>query len=332
MYGRESWTVKKAQHWRIDAFELWCWRRLLRVPWTARRSNQEISPECSLKGLMLKLKLQYSGHVMWRGDSFEKTLMLGKVEGRRRRGRQRMRWLDGITDSGHGFGWTPAVGDGQGGLTRCGSWGCKESDTTERLNYTELTCWNWAVNFATLTSFSCSSCYHQLNWQPQKQSSWTVSSEGRLQASLSSSHGTKTLPQMLCTGTWAVRSDSPAVSPHFLRGQPWVTGRYGPANHASRPSKSSRKATHGHWVLITDGEWMPTATATSCRAKWLTGGAEYLGPLGSQNCAIHWKVKRGFPHSNWLNENSVPLVCLPCLVGGGWNVNPQGGSSPPLLG
>ena len=101
MCGCESWTVKKAERWRIDAFELWCWRRLLRVPWTARRSNQsilkEINPEYSLEGLMLKL--QYFGHLMWRTDSFEKTLMLGKIEGRRRRGWQRMRWLDGITDS-----------------------------------------------------------------------------------------------------------------------------------------------------------------------------------------------------------------------------------------
>ena len=103
MYECESWTIKKAEHWRIDAFELWCWRRLLRVPWTARRSNQsilkEISSGCSLEGLMLKLKLQYFGHLMWRVDSFERTLMLGKIEGRRRRGWQRMRWLDGITDS-----------------------------------------------------------------------------------------------------------------------------------------------------------------------------------------------------------------------------------------
>ena len=103
MYGCESWIVKKAERQKIDAFELWCWRRLLRVPWTARRSNQsilkEVSPECSLIGLMLKLKVQYFGHLMRRTDSFEKTLMLGKIEGRRRRGRQRMRWLDGITDS-----------------------------------------------------------------------------------------------------------------------------------------------------------------------------------------------------------------------------------------
>ena len=103
MYGCESWTINKAEHRRIDAFELWCWRRLLRVPWTARRSNQsilkEISLGCSLEGLMLKLKLQSFGHLMRRADSFEKTLMLGKIEGRRRRGRQRMRWLDGITDS-----------------------------------------------------------------------------------------------------------------------------------------------------------------------------------------------------------------------------------------
>jgi len=102
MYGCESWTIKKAEHQRIDAFELWCWRRLLRVPWTARRSNQstlmEVSPGCSLEGMMLKLKLQYFGYLMRRVDSLEKTLMLGGIGGRRRRGRQRMRWLDGITD------------------------------------------------------------------------------------------------------------------------------------------------------------------------------------------------------------------------------------------
>ena len=103
MHGCESWTIKKAKRRRIDTFELWCWRRLLRVPWTARRSNQsilkEISPGCSLEGLMLKLKLQYFGHLMWRADSLEKTLIVGKIEGRRRRGQQRMRWLDGITNS-----------------------------------------------------------------------------------------------------------------------------------------------------------------------------------------------------------------------------------------
>ena len=103
IYGCESWSIKKAERWRIDAFELWCWRRLLRVPWTARRSNQSIlkgtSPGCSLEGLMLKLKLQYFGHLMRGVDSLEKTLLLGGIGGRRRRGRQRMRWLDGITDS-----------------------------------------------------------------------------------------------------------------------------------------------------------------------------------------------------------------------------------------
>ena len=102
-YGCESWTIKKAERRRIDAFDLWCWRRLLRVPWTARRFNQsilkEISPGCSLEGLMLRLKFQYFGHLMWRVDSLQKTLMLGGIRGRRRRGRQRMRWLDGITDS-----------------------------------------------------------------------------------------------------------------------------------------------------------------------------------------------------------------------------------------
>ena len=108
MYGCESWTIKKAEGRRIDAFELWCWRRLLRVPWTVRRSNQsflrEISPGCSLEGLRLKLKHQYFGHLMRRADSFEKTLMLGKIEGRRRRGRQRMRWLDGTDSMDMGLG------------------------------------------------------------------------------------------------------------------------------------------------------------------------------------------------------------------------------------
>ena len=141
MYGCESWTVKKAEHQRIDAFELWCWRRLLRVLWTARRSNQsilrKISPGCSLEGLMLKLKLQYFGHLMWRTDSLEKTLMLGNIEGRRRRGQQRLRWLDGITNS---IGMSLSklgVGDGQGGLVCCSPWGHKKSDTTEPLNWTD---------------------------------------------------------------------------------------------------------------------------------------------------------------------------------------------------
>ena len=132
MYGCESWTVKKVQCRRMDAFELWCWRRLLRVPWTASRSNQSIlkeaSPGCSLEGLMLNLKLQYFGYLMRRTDSLEKTLMLGKIEDRRRKGRtedEMVGWHHQL--NGHGFGWTLGIGDGQGGLACCSSWDHKET-------------------------------------------------------------------------------------------------------------------------------------------------------------------------------------------------------------
>ena len=145
MYGCESWTVKKAERWRIDGFELCCWRRLLRGPWIARRSNQSIlkviSPGISLEGMMLKLTLQYFGHLMWRVDSLEKTLMLGGIGGQEEKGTTEdemagwHHWLDGRESE-----WTLGVGDGQGGLACCDSWGHKESDTTERLNWTEL---NW---------------------------------------------------------------------------------------------------------------------------------------------------------------------------------------------
>ena len=162
MYGRESWTVKKAERQRIDAFEVWCWRRLLRVPWTARRSNQsilkEISPGRSLEGLMLKLKLQYLGHLMWRVDSLEKTLMLGGIGGRRRRGWQRKRWLDGITDSMDvSLSELWGVDDGKGGLVCCNSWVAKSqkwlSNWTE-LNWTEGAIFLFFTNSITLMNLS----------------------------------------------------------------------------------------------------------------------------------------------------------------------------------
>ena len=146
MYGRESWTIKKAEHWGIDAFELWCWRRLLRVLWTARRFNQsilkKISPEYSWEGLMLKLKLQHFGHLMLKTVSFKNILMLGKIKGRRQRGQQRMRWLDGITGITDSMDMSLSklgIGDGQGVLECCSPWGRKESKQLR--DWTELNQW-----------------------------------------------------------------------------------------------------------------------------------------------------------------------------------------------
>ena len=146
MYGCASWTIKKAECRRIDAFELWCWRRLLRVPWTARRSNQsilkEISPECSLERLMLKLKLQYFGHLMWRADSFEKTMMLGKIEGRRRRGWQRRTWLDSITNS-----MDMSLNRVQGMV--------KDRDASRAAVHGVTKSWKWLSDWTTTTEIQC---------------------------------------------------------------------------------------------------------------------------------------------------------------------------------
>ena len=157
MYGCESWTIKKVECWKIDAFEMWCWRRLLRVPWATRRSNQsilkEISLEYSLEGLMLKLELQSFGHLMWRTDSLEKTLMLGKIEEEKVTAEDEMvgwhHWLDE-----NGFGYTPGVGDRQGGLACCSPWGHTELDRTEWLTWTEL---NWGLGLISI-AFLLTSC------------------------------------------------------------------------------------------------------------------------------------------------------------------------------
>ena len=150
MYRCESWTIKKAEHQRINAFKLWCWKRLSGVPWTARRSNQsilkEINPEYSLEGLMLKLELQYFGHLMQRADSLGKTLMLGKTKGKRRSGQQRMRWLDGIIDSMNINLSKLGDSEGQGSLGCYSPWGHKESDTTEHLNNNN-TNFHWMISY-----------------------------------------------------------------------------------------------------------------------------------------------------------------------------------------
>ena len=166
MYGCESWTVKKAECWRIDAFELSCWRRFLRVPWSARRSNQsilKISPGCALEGMILKLKLQYSGHLMRRVDSLEKT-HAGKDWGQEEKGTtedEMAGWHHRL--DGHEFEWTPGVGDGQGGLACCNSWGCKGLDMTERLNWTELN--HSLAKIFTLTLVPILVCFLHKAWQ-----------------------------------------------------------------------------------------------------------------------------------------------------------------------
>ena len=169
MYGCESWTIKKADQWRIDAFEMWCWRRLLRVPWTAIWSNQsilkEISPEYSLEGLMLKLKLQYFGHLIWRTDSFVKTLMLGKVEGGRRRGWQRMRWLDGVTDSmDMSLSKLRELMILQEGLACCSPWG------SQGVGHNWVTELNWTEThrISKLKAHPITSVYRWRSWGAEK--------------------------------------------------------------------------------------------------------------------------------------------------------------------
>ena len=257
MYGCESWIVKKAECPKIDAFELWCWRRLLRVPWTARRSNQsilkEINPGCSLEGLMLKLKLQYFGHLMWRADSSEKTLILGEIWGQEEKGTTEDEmvgwhpWLDG-----HGFGWTPGVGDGQGGLVCCGSWGRKESDTTELLNWTELTTWSTSLSSAEAELSLVPPKAWAEQWEPDEKWLPGERTEKRL------SHVCSALPLYL---TNQVR-----LSPHGS----WLTNE-------ARAERAHRCVSHGFlscmgWDMNIVPEGPPSSNIILTYTRWFTLG------------------------------------------------------------
>ena len=260
MYGCENWTIKKAEHQRIDAFELWCWRRLLRVPWTARRANQsilkEISPGCSLEGIMLKLKLQSFGHLMRRVDSLEKTLMLGRIRGRRRRGQLRKdemagwhHWLDGRESE-----WTLGVGDGQGGLACGSSWGHKESDMTELLNWTELNgfssshVWMWELD-------------HKESWLLKNWCFWTVVLDKTLESPLDCKeiqpvHSEGVQPWDFF-GSNDAKAETPVLWPPHAKS--WLIGKDSDARRnwgqEEKGTTEDDMAGWHHWLNGCESEW-----------------------------------------------------------------------------